>query len=101
ADQPLGGDGEDLPVLEMDDAVDVADAELRPLDVAHDRDVLAEIGGDAADDLDDAAFFVRGAVREIEAEDVDARGEETVDGLLRAAGGAEGGDDFRASQRSG
>jgi hypothetical protein len=91
------GDDEGLPGLEVVHAFDLADAQLRPLDVADDGDVAAELRGHVADDGDDAGVLFVLAVREVEAEGVDARGEEAIDHFLAAAGRAEGGEDFRAS----
>ena len=92
------GDDERLPVLQLHDALDVADTDLRPLNVADDRHVAAEVRGRLPHELDDARPLARRAVGEIEAEDIDAAGEQAVDALLGGAGGAEGGDDFGSAQ---
>jgi len=56
----------------MNNAVNIADAQLRALNVAHDRYVLAVLHRRLADDLDEARAIGRRTVREIEAKDIDA-----------------------------
>ena len=70
--------------LQVNDAFDVADPELRPLDVADDRHVLARWSSTHRRTmLDESAscLLVR-AVREVETEDVDARRQQPVDDLF-------------------
>ena len=70
--------------LQLDDAVDLADPKLRPLDVAEDRDVLAVIASSTRRmiSISRSAIVVR-SVREVQAEDVDARGEQAMDASPR------------------
>src|SRR5207253_6229094 len=86
--------------FELDDAVDVAEAELGALDVADDRNVASDLHRCFADCINGPRVLLVRAVREVEAEDVDARREEAEDRLFAAARGAESGDDFCASQDS-
>ena len=90
----FGGDDEVLAVLQLVDALDVADADLRALDVAHDRHVAADVRGHVADRADGLLVLLVRAVGEVEAEDVHPRGEQACDDLLGARGRTEGGDDL-------
>ena len=81
--------------LELDLAVgELADADLRTLQVGHDRDFAAELARNLAHELGALHVILRCAVREIQAHDVDAGGEHpaSISGLLRR--GPERGDDL-------
>jgi hypothetical protein len=97
----VGRDDELRARLELNHAVDFTDPQLRPLNVADDRNVAAELRGDVANDRDDLRVLLVFAVGEVEAEGVDSAGEESMDHVLAAAGGAEGGQDFRAAHKIG
>src|SRR5207253_4518759 len=49
AGEGIGGDDERRTGLQLNDAVDISDAQLRPLNVADDRNVLAELRGGLAE----------------------------------------------------
>jgi len=83
--------------LEILHAVHIADAQLRSLDVPDDRHVTAEGLGHVADGGDDPGVIVMLSMGEVEAEGVDAAGEQALDHLLAAAGRTERGENFRAS----
>ncbi len=97
AEARLGGDGEGLPALQEDHAIDVADAKLRPLDVADDRHVAAQLRGHVADGGHDAFVIFMFSVGEIESKGIDSGGQQAMDHLFAAARGAEGCQDLRAA----
>ncbi len=91
----LGIQDEGLPGLEADPAVgELADADLGALQVGHDGNLAAQLPrafADAPGVLD----VVRGtAVREIEADDIHARGEHSLQHVRVAACRTEGRDDL-------
>ncbi len=93
------GDGEALAGDELDGLVvlELAGADLWPLQVGEDADGLALFLGDLADHADELRLLRVGAVREVEAGYVEASANELAEDFDRAAGGPEGGDDLRAA----
>ena len=73
---------------------ELADADLRALQVRHDADLAAERAGGLAHEAGALHVVGRAPVREIEADDVDAGGDQAGERVGRAAGGAERGDDL-------
>ena len=80
---------ERLSGLEPDLALgEFADADLRPLQVRHDRDLAAEPMRALAHQLRALHVVGRAAVREIEADDIRARGQHSLHHIRVAARGA-------------
>ena len=98
ADDVACGDRECRAIEQMHDALNFTNAQLRSLNVAHDRHVFAVLSGDMTDDLDETNAFGRRAVRKVETEDVDAAGQQLLNRFFVAARGAERGDDFGSTQ---
>ena len=76
---------------------ELADADLRPLQVRHDRDFTAGRVRDLADELRALDVVLAGAVGEIEPDDVGARGEHPSQHIRLAARGPQRGDDLRGA----
>src|SRR5690606_24140930 len=92
------GEGEAVADLEFDSLVGkLGNADLRPLQVAQQRDVAAMLGSDVTDHAGASLVLVRGAVREVQASDVQTRKDQLLDNFRRVAGGAKGGDNFGAA----
>ena len=93
------GDGEALAGDEQDGLVvyEVAGADLGALQVGEDADGLALFAATCAHHADELGLLRVGAVREVEAGDVEAGADELAEDLDSAAGGAEGGDDLGAA----
>ena len=66
-------------------AFDLADADLRALQVGHDRDLLADLGRDLADQRRAVDVVLRRAVREVEAHHVDAGADHPLEHLRRCS----------------
>ncbi len=90
----LDGEVEDLARPQLDGHREVAGADLGPLDVHHDRDVLAGADGGGPDAADDHARPVVAGVRHVEPHDVDAGVDDVDQHLLALRGGAERCDDL-------
>ena len=93
-----GAPGDEIDGLAIDQ---LAGADLRPGQVLQDGDVPAGPGRGVADAGDDGAVLLVRAVREIEAEDVGARGDERVERALGGTGRPDGGDDLGESAHEG
>ena len=94
-----GIEDERLALLQRDAAVlELADADLRALQVAHDRDRASNGARDFADQLGAIAVIVSSSVREIEAHDIDACAHHPLQHRGVARGGPERGDDLRAAK---
>jgi glutamine phosphoribosylpyrophosphate amidotransferase len=80
----LRADGDLVPLAEDDRLVQLADPELRPLQVGDERDGTADLGGDLA--REPRALGVLGvrAVREVEANSIDAGGSTAILARSRA-----------------
>src|SRR5208283_91730 len=72
----------------------LADADLGPLQVGHDRDLSAERLRRPAHELGALLVIGRGAVRKVESDDVDTRGQHAGQYVLGTARGSDGGDDL-------
>ena len=91
----LGVQDEGLPGLETDPAFgELADADLRPLQVGHDRDLAAQALRAFAHAPRVLDVVGRAAVREIEADDIHARREHPLQYLRVAARRTQRGDDL-------
>ena len=88
------GDDKALACDELDGLVvlELAGANLGALEVGEDADGLALFAGDGADHLDEFSLLGVGAVREVEAGDIEASANEGAEEIGRAAGGTECGD---------
>jgi hypothetical protein len=84
-------------VEDRDVALKVAEAELWARKVAHDPDLATDLLTDRADPPDVLGLLIRGAVGEVEPEDVDAGREELAQDIRRAARGPDRGDDLGAA----
>ena len=94
----VGVEHEGLAALEGDLAErELADADLGPLQIGHDRDLAADRLRRVADQLGALLVIGRGAVREIQAHDVDAGSEHARQHIEAAACGAERRDDLGRS----
>ena len=81
---------------ELDLAVgEPADANLRTLQVGHDRDFATECARNLANERGKLHVILRCAVREIQAHDVDAGGQHPAQHIGLVARGPERGDDLR------
>ena len=77
----------------------LAEPDLRPGEIDEHADVPAGGGRHAPHPVERLLVLGRRAVGHVEAEHVDARGEQRADRLLRVGGGADRGDDLRAHDR--
>lgn len=87
-DEGFADDEHDLVVLEL------ADANLRPLQVAEDAYGPAELGGRSADAVGARLVVFSRAVRKIHPDNVDAGLDHALQHLGRGGGGAQRGNDF-------
>ncbi len=96
---PAGAHGEieNLARLQLDGRSDVAGANLRALDVHHDRHVAADAAADLAHALDDRAGPIVLGVRHVEADHVGTGADELFKHLFALGGGTERKDDLRAA----
>jgi hypothetical protein len=78
-------------------SLELAGADLGALEIGEDADGLALLLRDGADHADEVGLLRVGAVREVEAGDVEAGLNELAEDFRRAGGGAEGGDDLGAT----
>ena len=78
-----------------------AEPQLRPLEVDQDADRAAGLLFERADHRHPLAHRVMRGVTHVDAENVDAGGEQPGDGLAIGGGGAEGGDDLDAAAAMG
>src|SRR6185437_9721925 len=76
---------------------ELADADLRSLQVRHDADGTPDLAAGVAHELGALHVVLRGAVREVEAHDVHARGEHLLEHRRLARRRAEGRDDLGAA----
>ena len=84
-----------IAVLEKDLAfLELADADLRALQVGEDADRTADLGRDLADAVGPPNVVFGAAVREVEAHDVDAGADQRFEDERIARRGAEGGNDL-------
>ena len=97
------GDGEALAGDQQHGLVvlQLAGADLRALQVGEDADGLAFFAGDVAHHLDQLGLLRMGAVREVEAGDVESGADELAEDFGSAGGGPEGGDDLGAAEALG
>ena len=86
-------------LLEVDGCVESADAELRPLQIADERDRPTRPVGRLADELRRARVVVVGPVGEVEPRGVHARVDQRPDALGRRGCGTDRGDDLRPARR--
>ena len=93
-------DGEALAGDELDGLVilELAGADLGPLQVGEDADGLALFFATARTMRDELGFLLVRAVGEVEASDVEPGADELAEDLGSAGGGAEGGDDLGAAE---
>ena len=96
-----GSDGEAAAGLEQhrDVILQFGSPDLGALQIAQDTKGLALFAADLADHLDEAQFFLVGAVGKVEADDVYAGTNEVPEDGLGVGGGSESGDDFCAALR--
>ncbi len=93
-----GGHRDGVAGLQVDAAaLEGAHADLRTAEIAEDRDVAPERGGDAPHPLDVLPVPFVSAVGEVEPEDVDARDDQLRDHLVGRRRGPQRGDDAGAA----
>jgi hypothetical protein len=93
----LGADRDLVARVEDDGLLQLADPELRALQVADQRNRPTELRRDLANEPRALGVIGVGAVREVEADRVDARLDEGAEALARVRSGPERGDDLGAT----
>jgi hypothetical protein len=78
-----------------------ADADLRTLQVGHDRDLLADLAGRLANECGAVDVVLRLAVREVEPHDVNAGADHALEDFGRARRRPERGDDLGGAVHGG
>jgi len=79
-------------------ALEFADADLRPLQVAQDADCPTELGGRGANALGARLVILGAAMRKIHPDDIDAGLDQTFKNLRRRRGRPQRGDDLGMTQ---
>ena len=99
ADAVAGGDGDRLARREHDRlaAGESTGADLRAAKILENRDLAAGAAGRGPDSRERRRLRLVSTVREVQAEDVGAGGDERVEGRLGVAGRPDGGDDLRVA----
>ena len=99
ADLGRGIEHEMLALLERDLAfLELADADLRPLQIAEDRHGATGLGGELLDERGAPCMVGGDAVREVEPHHVDAGADHALEDNGLGGRGTEGRDDLRAAQ---
>ena len=93
------GEVEDFAGLEFDRHADIARADLRTLDVHHDRDFATDSLADGADAADDLARPLVGGVGHVQPDDVAAGTNQLLQHLLALTGRPEREDDLGPAKR--
>lgn len=94
-----GGEAEQVAVLELDTLVlEFGDTDFRALQVAEQGDMTAVLGSQFADQGSAGLVVIRCAVGEVQTGHVETGEDQLLQHFRRAAGRAQGGDDFGAAK---